>query len=87
MDTMHGYMVPFHYISKIGQITKDFPVSREQLDNIVISMRQNLIEIATSLSSKVREQFPQDEFLEAMCVVYLQYWNNYQCPKTLKAYF
>jgi len=31
--TVHGYMVPFHYISKMGRITKYFPVLREQFDN------------------------------------------------------
>jgi len=82
---VHGYMVPFHYISKTRQITKDCPVSRDQFDNIVISMRQNLIEIARSLSLEIRERFPQDELLEAMCVVYPQYWRNCQCPRTLKA--
>ena len=85
--TVHGYMVPFHYISKMGWITKDCPVSRDQFDNIVISVRQNLIEIARSLSSKIREWFPRDEFLKSMCVVYPPYWNNCQCPRNLKADF
>ena len=52
---MRGYMVPFHYISKMGRITKECPVSRDQFDNIVISVRQNLIEIARSLSLEIRE--------------------------------
>ena len=81
------YMVPFHYVSKTGRITKDCPVSRDQFDNIVISVRQNLIEIARSLSLEIRERFPRDELLEAMCVVYPQYWNNCQCPRTLKVDF
>ena len=50
-------------------------------------MRQNLIEIARSLSLEIRERFPRDELLEAMCVVYPQYWNNFQCPRPLKADF
>ena len=50
-------------------------------------MRHNLIEIAKSLSSEIRERFPRDELLEAMSVVYPQYWNNFQSPTTLKADF
>lgn len=46
-----------------------------------------MIEIARSLSLEIREQFPQDELFEGMCVVYPQYWNNFQCPRTLKADF
>lgn len=65
-----GYMVPFHYISKMGWITKYCHMSRDQFDNIVISVRQNLIEIARSLSLEIREWFPWDELLEPMCVVY-----------------
>jgi hypothetical protein len=38
-----GYMVPFHYIYKIGRTTKEFPVSRDLFDNVFISMRHNLI--------------------------------------------
>ena len=62
-------------------------MSRDQFDNIVISVRLNLIEIARSLSSEIRERFPRDELLEALCMVYPQYWNNFQCPRNLKANF
>ena len=55
-----GHMVPLHYISQTRQITKECPVSRDQFDNIVISVRHNLIEIAKSLSSEIRERFPRD---------------------------
>jgi hypothetical protein len=41
-------------------------------------MKRNLIEIAKSLASDIRERFPRDEFLEAMFVVYPQYWNLQQ---------
>lgn len=53
--TIFGYMVPFNYICKTGQITKYCPVSRDKFDNIVISVRQNLIEIVRSLSLEIRE--------------------------------
>ena len=62
-------------------------MSRDQFDNIVILVRQNLIEIARSLSSEIRERFPRAKLLEAMCVVYPQYWNNCQYPRNLKAIF
>jgi hypothetical protein len=40
---VHGYMVPFHYIDKTGQTTKEFPVSRDLFNNVFISVRCNLI--------------------------------------------
>ena len=52
---VRGHMVPFYYIDKIGRSTKECPVSRERFHNVVISLRHNLIEIAKSLSSKIRE--------------------------------
>jgi hypothetical protein len=62
-------------------------VSRDLFDNVVISVRHNLIEIAKSLSSEIRERFPRDELLEAMSVVYPEYWNNLKCQPTLKRDF
>jgi hypothetical protein len=62
-------------------------VSRDLFDNVVISVRHNLIEIAKSLSSEIRERFPRDELLEAISVVYLEYWNNLKCQPTLKCDF
>ena len=50
-----GYLVPFHYVSKMGQTTKEFHVSRDQFNDILISVRHNLIQIAQSLSSDIRE--------------------------------
>ena len=55
---VRGYMVPFHYVRKMGQTTKECRVSRDQFNDIVISMRQTLIQISQSLSSEIREQFP-----------------------------
>ena len=52
---VHGYMVPFHYVSKMGQTTKECHVLRDQFNDIVISVRHNLIQIAQSLSSEIRE--------------------------------
>jgi hypothetical protein len=51
---MRGYMVHFHYIDNTRQTTKERPVSRELFDNVVISVRHNLMEIAKSLSSEIR---------------------------------
>jgi hypothetical protein len=84
---VRGYMVPFHYIDKTRRTTKERPVSRDLFDNVVISVRRNLIEIAKSLSSEIRERFPRDELLEAMSVVYPEYWNNLKCQPTLKRDF
>jgi hypothetical protein len=50
-------------------------------------VRHNLIEIAKSLSSEIRERFHQYELLEAMSVVYPKYWNNIKCQPTLKRDF
>jgi hypothetical protein len=50
-------------------------VSRDQFNNVVISVKRNLIEIAKSIALEIREQFTRDELLEAMYVVYPQYWN------------
>ena len=55
---VHQYMVPFHYVSKMGQTTKECHVLRYQFNDIVISVRHNLIQIAQSLSSEIRERFP-----------------------------
>ena len=55
---VHGYMVLFHYVSKMGQTTKECRVSRDQFNDIVILVRHNLIQIAQSLSSEIRERFP-----------------------------
>jgi hypothetical protein len=51
-------------------------VLRDQFNNVVISVKHNLIKIAKSLALEIRERFPQDELLEAMSVVYPQYWNS-----------
>ena len=48
-------MVPFHYIGKIRQKIKEFLVSREKINNVVILKRRNLIEFAKSLASDRRE--------------------------------
>ena len=56
--TARGYMVPFHYVRKMGQTTKECRVSRDQFNDIVILVRHNLIQIAQSLSSEIRERFP-----------------------------
>ena len=54
---VRGYMVPFHYDSKMGQTTEECHVSRDQFNDIVILVRHNLIQIAQSLSSDIRELF------------------------------
>ena len=46
---MRGHMVPFHYVSKVGQTNKECHVSRDQFNDIVISVRHNLIQIAQSI--------------------------------------
>ena len=74
-------MVPFYYNEKIGRSTKQCSVSRERFHDVVISVRDNLKEIAKSLSSEIRERFPQDELLEAMSIVYPQYWDHSQNEK------
>ena len=55
---VHGHMVPFYYNENIGISTKQCSVSRERFHDVVISVRRNLIEIAKSLSSEIRERFP-----------------------------
>ena len=62
-------------------------LEREQFHDVVISVRDNLKEIAKSLSSEVRERFPRDELLEAMSIVYPQYWDHSQNQKNLEADF
>ena len=84
---VRGHMIPFYYNEKIGRTTKECHVSREKFDNLMISVRGNLVEIAKSLSSEIRDQFPLDELLEAMSVVYFQYWNNCQSSTTLQVEF
>ena len=53
-----GYVFLFHYVSKMGQTSKEFRVSRDQFNDIVISVRHNLIQIAQSISKELRERFP-----------------------------
>ena len=50
-------------------------------------MRDNLKEIEKSLSSEIRERFPQDELLEAMSIIYPQYWDHSQNAKILEGDF
>ena len=69
---VRGHMVPFYYNDKIGRSTKKCPMLRDQFHDVIISMRQNLIEIAKSLSLEIREWFPRDELLEAMSIIYPQ---------------
>ena len=52
---VRGYMFPFHYVSKMGKNTKECCVSRDQFNDIVISVRHNLMQIAQSLLSEIRE--------------------------------
>ena len=47
-------------------------------------MRHNLIEIAKSPSSEIRKGFPRDELLEAMSIIYPQYWDHSRALKTVK---
>lgn len=84
---VRGHMIPFYYNEKRGKTTKECHVSREKFDNLVISVRGNLVEIAKSLSSEIRDRFPRDELLEAMSMVYPQYWNKFQSPTTLQVDF
>ena len=84
---VHGYMAPFHYFSKMGQTTKECHVSRDQFNDIVISVRHNLIQIAQSLSLEIRERFPRDELLKAVSVVYPQYYYREKYIDTLKVEF
>jgi hypothetical protein len=81
---VHGYMVPFNYIDNTRRTTKERHVSRDLFDNVVISVRHKLIEIAKLLSLEIRERFPRDELLEAMSMVYPKYRNNLKCQPTLK---
>ena len=48
---VHGYMVLFHYVSKIGQTIEECRVSRDQFNDILISMKHNLIQISQSLAT------------------------------------
>jgi hypothetical protein len=84
---VRGYMVPFYYVTKRGQTTEECHVSRDQFNDIVISVRRNLIQIAQSLSLEIRERFPRDELLEAMSVVYPHYWNSEKEIDPLKVDF
>ena len=84
---VRGHMVPFYYNDKIGRSTKQLPMSRERFHDVVILVRRNLIEIAKSLSSEIRERFLRYELSEAMYIVYPQYWNHSQCSDTLKVDF
>ena len=52
---MHGYMVHFRYVSKMGKNTKECCVLRDQFNDIVISVRHNLIQITQSLPLDIRE--------------------------------
>jgi hypothetical protein len=50
---VHGYMVPFHYFINMGRITEECHVSRDQFNNVVISVKHNLIETRKSLASEI----------------------------------
>ena len=42
---VRGYMVPFHYVSKMGQTIEECRVSRDKFNDIVTLVRHNLIQI------------------------------------------
>jgi len=83
-----GYVFLFHYVSKMGQTSKEFRVSRDQFNDIVISVRHNLIQIAQSISKELRERFPRDELLESISVgIPSIYWNIEKEIDSLKVDF
>ena len=62
-------------------------MSRERFHDVVILVRDKLKEITKSLSTEIREWFPRDELLEAMSIVYPQYWDHSQNENFLEANF
>ena len=54
--------------------SREVVVKEEDFKGIVTSVGDNLKEIAKFLSSEIRERFPQHEILEAMGIVYPQFW-------------
>ena len=72
----------------MGQTTKEFRVSRDHFNDIVISVRHNLIQIAQSISKELRERFPRDELLESISVgIPSIYWNIEKEIDSLKVDF
>ena len=50
-------------------------VTREDFDKIVETVTTSVKKIAYDLSSQIRSRFPLDNLLEAMSIVFPQYWS------------
>lgn len=53
---------------------KEVSVTRVYFSNIVETVTASLKKITSSVSLEIRKKFPHDELLEAMSIVFPQYW-------------
>ena len=69
-------LVPLHIIQKHGRTIKEEPVTRDEFQVVIQEVKSNLTNVARVLTTEIRERFPRDELLEAMSIVYPQFWNH-----------
>jgi len=79
----HVLRIPLYYKVKIGKKTSKHGLTKVRLDNFVLSIKEKLRNVAKALSAELRDTFPRDELLEAMGIIYPQFWNNSQSQKLL----
>ena len=69
-------LVPLHILQKHGRTIKEKPVTRDEFQVVIQEVKSNLTNVARVLTTEIRERFPRDELLEAMSIVYPQFWNH-----------
>lgn len=72
----HVLRIPLYYKVKIGKKTSKHGLTKARLDNFVSSIKEKLRNMAKALSMELRDMFPHDELLEAMGIIYPQFWNS-----------
>lgn len=72
-----------HYSRIVKCSTIEVPVTKEVFKEIIKYVSGILKSILISISSKFIERFPQNEILEAMYVVYPQFWVPSHCQLDL----
>ena len=69
---VRGFQIPMYYSAPKKRATR---VTREEFTKIVESIASTTRDIAYRVSSEIISRFPYDQLLEAMAIVFPQYWS------------
>jgi hypothetical protein len=69
---VRGFQIPMYYSAPKKRATR---VTREEFTKIVESIASTARDIAYRVSSEIISRFPYDQLLEAMAIVFPQYWS------------